>query len=199
MTHRRLLMAAAALLIFSQGASAVDIKTFTFDWSGASFQNGATGHGSITFDWDIAVSNGYSGTNNFNSISQLDFSITGASPGQGNGDFTKPDFQGVNFVLNGSVDPTQDLVGQAGFADFNVIARTSTHAPTGADVITVETNNQLDGNSSLLLLTHFVQGSGNGGGAGGGGNPAVPEPATLGLFGIGVAAMRFSKRRPARG
>jgi hypothetical protein len=177
-TTRRLLSVAAALFLFSQGASATNIKTFDFNWTGS---GAATGQGTITFDLDASY-----GTSSL-AGAQLDFTVSNAI--QGNGSFSKADFAGLVFVTSGFIDYSQNLVGQANFVDFNVISVGA--APSGTDIQTVGTNG---GAGDTLVLTNLKVAAGTGGGGGGGGSP-VPEPASWALLGIGAAAMRHRRRR----
>lgn len=57
------------------------------------------------------------------------------------------------------------------------------------------TFNDVTGGPETFFAVNFAAGGGGGTGGGGGGGNAVPEPSTVAIFGLGLAALGFMRRR----
>ena len=132
-TVNRLKLLLIALAMFSASAHA-GLITYTLQYSGASFGNGATATGSVT----------------------LDITLSGAEVG--NGTFDRDDLgaEGGRWVwtLDSAIDLTTQLVGQVGFVDFNWLCEINNNectdplVPQGVNVRTIEAES-----GERLLLT----------------------------------------------
>ncbi len=168
-------------------------QTFDLSWSGASFGNGASATGEITFDPTLLGLGGqYSFPNTV--ITDASITITGASAG--NGTFDTSDFSFMVFQLPSALDFSKQLVGQsltdgstwgtstgAGGngvgGDFNFFAN-SVNSPNGTWYFTLTS---ADGVGDSMLLTSMAPAA------------AVPEAQNVAMllagFGlVGVAARR---------
>ena len=182
MRFSKLALVYLACLALAPAAHA-QIATFDLSYSGASHGNSAVGTGTITLDESLINNPGLT----FNPppfITALSLTISGAS--SGNGTFTLPDF--ANYFLRigpGTVDFSQDLVGQPNFIDFNVFNVFGNSAPYGSQVQTITTD---QGFGDPLTLTSFRP-------------AATPEPGSLALLATSVltgAGFLACRRRHAR-
>lgn len=179
---------AALLVSCSMGANAASI-TFNLEYSGESFFNGATATGSITFD-DALLPNedislfGVSG--DVLGVVAFELTVAGASSGNGTFGLSALGAEGGRWVwsLDQPVDLTTELVGQAGFADFNWLCGINGAScegplvPQGVAVFTL-----LTAGGEELLLTSMTP---------------VPVPGAVWLFASALLGLaRTSRARPA--
>lgn len=183
-------------LIAVEPAQALNLKSYTVKWSGASLNNEVEIVGEFFIDLDL-VNNDLGRTGGipdeigpgtpFHSIEMM---VSGATAPNANGIFTTFDFEEVVLDLTAPVDLERELVGQAGFedsplffasfpelADFNVFqADSNFFAPHGVDFKTLEVFG-----GERAVLTSFA--------------PTVPTPAAIlpSLLGLGGAAFRKVK------
>jgi len=171
------LMGAAA---WTTAAGADDFQSYTADWSGATFDNGATAV--ATFDLDVTAMEATLGNNTGGYyaggldgyISDLSLTVTGAS--SGNGTFTTSDFGSFTIETDGPMDFSSDLAPQSNLGDFNFFG--SSPAPDGTTRETLSSDGGDGEDIQLMSIT-----------------PA-PEPSTLALAGLGtVAGLIFLGRR----
>jgi hypothetical protein len=156
-----------------------------FDFTFTDSSTGATATGQFSID----LSNIFSG----GPVSELtDLSITVSGAAAGNGTFPESDFTSFAWA---SSDPSSDfnfaqnLVGQNGFGtndeDFNFFSSGSAPlAPNGVEPFTLGAN---DGAADRMSLTSLQE------------VPSAPEPAAMGLTGMGLVAMFAIFRRRAFG
>jgi hypothetical protein len=172
-------------------------RTFNFMFDGASFGNGATALGFITFE-DALLNNTFDLNRQFVNYTYaiggpevLSLSVTVSGASAGNGIFGMADFDYVEWQTNGTLNLSQQLVGQptrdqpwgtpdAGLGgDFN-LHTISALSPSGAGAFELMT---AGGESMLLVAMAPVS--------------AVPEPAawaTL-ICGIGLLLALVGGRR----
>lgn len=128
-----------------------DADTFQFQFSGS----GATATGSFTTSDTAAGTLAGTFNANFANVSALNLTVAGAS--SGNGTFALSDFNNMFFRSNGALNFTQNLVGQADFADFNLLG-TGSPAPRGTNFFVLRSD---DGSgTSMNLACFFLQGVG---------------------------------------
>jgi hypothetical protein len=119
----------------------------------------------------------------------VDFGITIANATIGNGSFELSDFSafpdGWIWYLLAPLDFSLDLVGQAGFLDFNWCAGSyscgNPSAPGGSSNFNITTNGE-SGETLVLTSMRVVSNQ-------------IPEPASLVLVGIGLAALALTRKR----
>jgi hypothetical protein len=167
-----------------------NVITFDLSYSGASFQNSATGTGFISFD-DTVLPNTATSLLNVSpaTLGIVGFSITIANASSGDGTFGLSDFtaspNGWLWNLTAPLNLGADLVGQAGFSDFNWCAITascgSATAPGGVAPFTIQTDGETE---DKLLLTSMTA--------------AVPEPSTWAMMLLGFAGVSFMAYRRSR-
>lgn len=162
--------------------------TFDLTWSGASFGNSATAVGQITFDPTLVTYPGTIYTDNGTWAGVTDFTMTVTGASSGNGTFDFSDFSYFWFNTGGlSLDFTKELFGQPTVypdapwgtidpvdmygGEFNLWTPEGSNAPIGYWFFTIQTDRYA---GDLLALTSFA--------------PAVPEPSSFALAGIGVCA-----------
>jgi hypothetical protein len=180
-------LVAVGLLAGPMAANAGAVK-FGLEYSGAPFGNSATGTGFIVFD-DSVLPNVAGTLANVPaaSLGIMDFSISIAGATLGNGTWTLADYQaspspnGWIWILSAPIDLSTELVGQAGFADFNWCAGTSScglaDAPGGVATFRIRLVGERGESLSLVSMR------------------PVPEPGTLALLGLGLAGLGLSRRR----
>jgi len=191
--------------------------SFNFTFTGSAYDgNNSVATGSITFDGSLLANpgrnlwdpgNNYSdyGTATPGLVTALSVTVTGSSAG--NGTFTLADFNGVLFDTSSlALNLTQPLVGQptsspnsatwgtpdpvpssnpaASYTgDFQLFAISSSAAPTGISPFQLGTDY---GNGDGLQLASFTS------------SAAVPEPGSLALFGVGLAALVWTRKVSGR-
>ena len=180
---------AAALFASSSNAS---IITFDLHYSGAQFGNSAVATGTVAFD-DAVLPNGPSNSANVlaSFLGVVDWTLTVSGAGTGNGTFVLADLEPVTgqasgwiWVLNAPLDLTRELVGQAGFDDFNWCGFTSSCgnplAPGGIMPFTIATSGET---GDALLLTSMAP------------SGRVPAPSIVWLLGLGIATLGVRGKR----
>lgn len=137
-------LAIAISFICGQSAQA---DTFNFRFG---LENAATALGSFTTT--DSTTGSLSGTFNIlglTNVTALNLTVSGAAAG--NGTFSLADFNNLAFSTATALDFTQDLVGQAGFADFNLFG--GAPAPNGTINFTLTSNG---GGGSSMVLSCFA-------------------------------------------
>lgn len=123
-----------------------EIITYQLEWSGQNFFNEASATGFVTLDTDLVPNPGfYSGNWEGSGFSDFSITVTGATAGNGtfsyaNGDFSSVIWnvgdQGIPLGEGEPSDPINlhtELMGQSGFADFNVFSAFDDLAGPGAN------------------------------------------------------------------
>ena len=162
-----------AVSLAAVSAANAALTTFDLAWSGVG--NGATATGSITFDTSLVNNPGYNDTSSTWAVTSLDVEISGTAGSAGDGIFSLGGdiFDAILFAL-APVDFGSELVGQAGFIDFNVFG--SSISGSAANVFKVLATDE------DLKLTSF--------------KASVPDHgSTLALFGLGLAGLGFIRRK----
>lgn len=176
-------------LLASAGTAQAGILSYDLKYVGVT--GGATASGFISFN-DAVLPNGPAGLFNVSAaaLGVVDWQLTVTGASIGNGSFTLADIQTVPGQENGwlwrlsaPIDLASELVGQAGFIDFNWCAFTAAcgnpAAPGGNSPLHIRTAGET---GDILSLTSMAPTS-------------VPEPFTLGLFGAGLAGVVAARRR----
>jgi hypothetical protein len=175
----------------------------TFDLSYAGENNSAIGTGTITVDTSLISTSGTTSLTGVEAspatpfVTAFSLTISNASSPAADGTFGISDFNSGPFgdifiTLSAPVDFSQNLVGQAGFEDFNFFPSLSgTGAPSGFVLKTI-----IDGNGDELLLTSFAPAVTP---PSGGGGSSVPLPSGLpaGLLTLGTLAIAIRRRQPS--
>jgi PEP-CTERM motif len=167
-------------------SSQANAGLISFDLNWAGFQSPATATGMVTFDDTVLPNPGAIGFVTAATIGITDFMVTVIGASSGNGTFGLADFSGFVWNTGGSaLDLTQELVAQ-GLADFNVSpfccgGTPDLTAPEGVSPRLFSTNG---GTGDLLYLTSMAPKN-------------VPLPATLTLFGLGLAGLGWTRRKKA--
>ena len=173
-----LLVAGLAAITPSLSAAYVNA---TATWSGSSYGNTASASATFKLDTDYLSSNEFSMLmpDGVQWITDIDMTVLGSA--SGNGNFTSADFDQAYFNHFGTVDFSQDLVGQANFVDFNLFSMSG--APTGVEPNLMVTRGFEEGISGeSLVLTSLT-------------TSAVPEPSALALLGLGTVGFIARRRR----
>ena len=152
----------ASFLLAAATATQLDATDFKLSWSGASFGNAATATGVISLNMSTIPST--PAENNTNAIPSwiTGLTVNVAGAGSGNGTFHLSDFKGIYFRSLGTLDYSQELVGQNGgnfnggnTSDFNLF-RTggSPGAPNGSSYCELTPS----GGSLKMKLVSFALG-----------------------------------------
>jgi hypothetical protein len=167
---------------------------FDLAWSGAPFGNNATATGTITLNLADINNPGQTSQNLTPFVTDFSITVTGAS--SGNGTFGFSDYNGATdeggfyIITGGTLDFTHQLVGQAtpggpwgsthdgNTGDFNIFTNGNDPAAPLGTFFFITTSG--DGNGDNMYLTSFT--------------PA-PEPASLGILGLGGLSL-LVRRRP---
>jgi len=156
--------------------------TFDLLWDGSPFGNTASALGSITLDRTTLPNPGFrlDTLANFG-VTALSVTVSGAS--SGNGTFGIVDFDRLIWRAGPPVDFTTELVGQAGFQDFNLFSAPFSGVPTGFgdDFITDSRRGDAMRLTSMIAATPS--------------ETPVPVPATLALFGLGLLGLGLRRRQ----
>src|SRR5262245_39405661 len=114
-------IAVATIVILTVPVSQGTPTTFELTYSGASFLNGAVATGSITFDGAILPNPGTLLNVSAAALGISAYSITVSGASSGNGTFGLANVNVNNWVWSATtlLNLNQNLVGQAGFNDFN--------------------------------------------------------------------------------
>lgn len=190
---KSLLMAVLSFLApLSYGA----IHTFDLTYSGAQFGNTAVANGSISFDATILPAGPAKLVNvSAATLGVVDWSLTVSGAITGNGAFGLADLQlvageenGWIWDLGGPINLMTELVGQAGFSDFNWCGGTALScgnplAPGGSSTFTITTSGET---GDSLFLTSMTP-------------SAVPEPETWAMLlaGLGLVGAAVRRRKQA--
>ena len=126
------------------------------------------------------------------SLTLTDLSLRIFGPGGGAALFTSNPFTAL------ALDATDRGIGNAGFvfqlsAD-EITRATSAFGSANNRIGLAATINNVQGGPETFFAVNFAAGGGGTGNQGGGGN-AVPEPSTVAIFGLGLAALGFMRRR----
>jgi hypothetical protein len=197
-------------LSFCAGLAQAGNLTFNLAWSGASLGNQASATGQITFDETLLPNPGFCGptcvglgNDLIAAIIDLTVTVSGAANSLHNGTFYLSDFNSVYWNTGGApvgsatLDLSQELVGQAvtgsssawgdpngsDNGDFNVFGLGGTYAPSGWEPFLLQAGGN-KGGGEIMVLTSFAP-------------AAAPEPGTLGLIGLSLAAAGLYFRRRA--
>jgi hypothetical protein len=174
------LIALLAVSAFTAPSAQAAMVTFDLAWSGANFGNSAVAIGQITLDDTLNTAGVNFVTIPDPSISSLSVTVLGASAG--NGTFTTLDFAQIYFELSQSLNFSTDLVGQLGFIGFTVFdAVGGAAAPDGVGPSSIAANSGVGNPMELISMNPHVNN--------------VPEPASFGLLGLGMAGLLLSRRK----
>lgn len=178
----------ATLLVVAAPLANAAIITFNLNYSGASFGNGATAVGHVSFD-DTILPTGPASLANVSAatlgVVGWDLTVSGATTG--NGTFTlgdlAPQTAGWIWVATAPLNFALELVGQIGFSDFNWCAGSAScgnpAAPGGSSAFTIRTAGETGDQLRLISM-----------------NQSVPEPGSMALFALaGLAAAGVARRK----
>ncbi|MBI3369113.1 MAG: PEP-CTERM sorting domain-containing protein [Burkholderiales bacterium] len=177
---------AAAVLALAASASQATFINFELAYSGSSFGNSATASGHIVIDDSILPNVAGAHLNvSAASLGIVDWSLTVSGAATGNGTFgiadLAPAADGWVWSLTAPLILGSELVGQAGFSDFNWCAGTAScgnpAAPGGSTVFTIRTAGET-GDRLELTSMH-----------------ATPEPGSLALIGLGLLGLTLRRGR----
>lgn len=183
---------AVSLFLGSLAPAFANVQTFNLNWSGASFGNGASATGSISFDTALLNNPGFTSFPGMTGLSALSVTVTGSSGG--NGTFGLSDYS--TFFINtagGTLDLNSPWIGQntpggvwgplafpTTVGDLNMFSSgASVNAPSGSSIFTL-----LTAGGDSMLLTSVAP---------------VPEPETYAMLLAGLGMMGVAvKRRKAK-
>jgi len=204
MKQIRMIGSALALIAGLGGASSALANLVSFDikWEGYGTLSGASATGFITFDDTVLPKVGSSNPPGLAGVNNLEVTITGASSGSGT--FHLSDFDDVAFWAPDALDLAMELIGQSlpttsctfgnisctneeDGGDFNVFGIGGSGAPEGVWYFTLMPDGYScpEGAACGLQVTSMTPGE----------LRAIPEPATLALFGLGLAAIGALRRK----
>ena len=148
---------AAVLLVAGALAGRAEAAPLTFDFAYESTSRDGSATGFVTID-DAAFSaagswssGGRAGFSAFPGTGVTAFSITVVDAVSGNGTFDSGDILDIVLEVDGPLDTTRDLVGQADFANFNVVG--IGQAPSENFFFRIATNG---GTGETLELASFI-------------------------------------------
>jgi hypothetical protein len=176
--------------VLLSGASIANAALITFDLTYTGIDNGATGTGQITFDDTVLPNPGFLVNVDSGTLGVAAFAITIAGASSGNGTFGLAQVTNWIWDVSAPLDLGAELVGQAGFGDFNwcvdLFDGCTAPAPGGIGPFSIQTNAET---GDLLQLASMKPATAT--------PTPVPEPGSLALFavGLGLAGLRLMRRR----
>jgi hypothetical protein len=184
------LMAACVPVFFAVGGSQAGLITFDFAYSGASYGNGATATGFVSFDESLLPNPGsFYGTTSMPAfVTDLSITISGTAGGLGDGTFVLSDFRTIFWdtgpeplnlasELVGQLDTEGDFWGDFR-GDWSLRANPAIpNAPLDTGPFALRASS-----GEYMELTNFT--------------PVVPEPSTIAFsLGASAAGIRAVRRR----
>ena len=140
---------AASTVIALSGSAQAEMVTFDLEWSGASSGNIATASGTITFDLTQSFRDNGGFLSQIGDFESFAITILNADFGGSSLEdrsYSLADMDSVVFFVNGALDYSMNLVGQANLDDFNFLV-----APPAYQVESVQM--YLVVPASLVLVT----------------------------------------------
>jgi hypothetical protein len=176
----------SALVLSAAGAASATPITYTLSYSGSPFGNSATAVGTITLDDALLPNPGSQVNVTAATLGITDFSITVSGASSGNGTFGLAQVTNWIWIVSAPINLQQQLVGQAGFSDFNwcgfLFDGCTAPAPGGTSPFVISANAET---GDLMQLVSMEP-------------SAIPEPTTIVLLGAGLCVVAVRRRRLAR-